>query len=183
MYRVRTVFTGATGSPWVNTLYFDEPAGTAQAAANAAAVFWQAVDSVMHTSIAWSTEADVVQVNEQTGLATGVISTEQSSGAGATGTDMLPPATQALVRLLTGVFNDGRQVRGRIFIPGLTEAANTSGGNVEGTTALTIRTAAEALIEDTGSELLVWSRSAGNSFNVTGVSLWSQFAVLRSRRD
>lgn len=183
MYRVRTVFTGPTGSPWVNTLFFDEPAGTAQGAANAAAIFWQAVDAVMHTSVSWSTEGDVVLVNEDTGLATGVVSTETSSGAGSTGTDLLPPATQGLIRLLTGVFNDGRQIRGRIFVPGLTETANTAGGIMDGTTATTIRTAAEALVDDANSALLVWSRSGLQAHPVTGASLWSQFAILRSRRD
>lgn len=183
MYRIRTTFSGATGSPWVNTLFFSETGGSAQQAANAAAIFWQAVDAEMHTSITWSNETDVLIVNEDTGAATGVVQVEDSSGAGSNGVDLLPPATQALVRLRTGVFNDGREIRGRIFIPGLTEGANTAGGSVNGATATVIGDAAAALVADANSELLVWSRSALQAHGVVAASVWNQFAILRSRRD
>ena len=183
MYRVRTVFTGITGAPWVNTLYFDEAGGSAQQAANAAGAFWGAVDLFMSTTISWSTESDVVTVNDNTGAATGVISTTPITGVGGSATEMLPRTSQALVRLLTGVFNDGRQIRGRIFLPGFTESSNAIGGIVAGATGASLQIAADALVSDANSALLVWSRAGGLSFPVVATSIWLQWAVLRSRRD
>lgn len=183
MYRVRTVFTGPAGAPWLNTLYFDEAGGSAQQAATAAGAFWGAVDAHINTAVSWSTEADVVTVNADTGAATGVISTIPITGAGAVASDILPRSSQGLIRLLTGVFNDGRQIRGRIFVPGLTETANGVGGIVAGATGLALGTAASDLVADASSTLLVWSRSALQDHPVVATSVWSQFAVLRSRRD
>jgi len=183
VFRVRTIFTGPAGAPWLNTLYFDEAGGSAQQAATAAGTYWGAVDALMSTAVSWSTEADVVQVNADTGAATGVVSTTPVTGAGADGFEMLPRASQVLVRLLTGVYNDGRQIRGRIFVPGLTRSSLTTGGIVNGASGVTIGNAAAALVADANSALLVWSRSALQDHPVVATSVWAQFASLRSRRD
>lgn len=183
MYRVRTIFTGPSGAPWVNTLFFAESGGTAQDAANAVGDFWSNIDAIQSNAISWTTEADVVLVNEDTGLATGVTATTPVSGAGGASDEMLPVASQALIRLLTGVFNDGRQIRGRIFVPGLTETSNTTGGILSGTAGVGLSDAVTNLIGDADSELVVWSRSGLQAHPAIAGTVWNQFAVLRSRRD
>lgn len=182
MYRVRTVFTGVQGSPWVNTAYFTDTAGTAQQAATAVGQFWQAVDSLMEVSVSWSTQADVETVDAVSGQVTDVETTTPLTGGGVAATTGLPVATQGLVRWRTGDYFNGRELRGRWFIPGLATGANTDGAP-SSTMISTVNTAAAALIADANSILVMWSRKNGTTRAVESGSCWSQFAVLRSRRD
>ena len=186
MLRVRTVFTGVTGSPWLNTLNFGSPTQTgsqmeADAAVVATGAFWGAVDALMGTQVAWSTLPDVLFLGDD-GVASQAYATTPQSGVGATVSTLLPISTQAVVRLLTGLFIGGRQLRGRIFVPGLTEAAN-GGGVPEAATLSTITTAANTLNAATAPPLGVWSRVNATVEPVSAVSVWSQWGVLRSRRD
>lgn len=183
MMRVRTVFSGPQGTPWVNTLYF---AGDTQTIADAAVAdvgaFWGAVDALMNTGVTWATESEVEVVDEVTGNVTAVLVTTPQTGAGATVTELLPRIAQAVVRMRTGTFIGGREVRGRIFVPGLTELANTT-GQVTAATLTTIQTAAQALMDSVNQQWVVWSRTHGVARLISSVSVWSQFSYLGSRRD
>lgn len=186
MLRVRTTITGVTGSPWLSTSYFlgaaDAPTqGEATAASGKVGTFWGSVDNVMNDDIDWATEPDVAVV-EETGEQTGSFVTTPSVGSGLASDSILPFATQALVRLFTGAFIGGRQLRGRLFIPGLTEAGSTDGVLSPGTST-TILNAANALASPTAPRLAVWSRVNATAVAVGTASVWAQFAVLRSRRD
>lgn len=182
MYRVRTVFTGVTGSPWVSTAFFGEGSGTGQQAATAVGAFWSSVDSLMEVSVSWSTLADVEIVDASTGQVTGVVNTTPVTGGGVAATTGLPVATQALVRWRTGVYVGGREIRGRWFIPGLATTANTDGAP-SSTVLSTVNTAAATLLADANADLEVWSRKNGTAPVAVSGSCWNQFAVLRSRRD
>lgn len=187
MYRVRTVFDGMQGAPWLNTLYFDQGGGTAQQAVTAVGNFWGAVDALIDSEVNWRTEADVTDINPLTGQPTSVIQTTPVTGTGAAVGDALPVATQALVRWRTGFFSNGRERRGRTFVPALVEASGDN-GKLLAASQTTIQTAAAALIADVNSILVVWSRPDLPTLNggfsaVTASSVWEQFAVLRSRRD
>ena len=183
MYRVRTVFTGTPGAPYLSTMYFAQSAGTAQQAATAVGVFWGAVDAVLSNSMNWATEADVAIVNAADGAVTAAVATTTSLGTGSLPGAQLPRASQGLIRWLTGVYVAGRQVRGRTFVPGLTEDANTTDGILVPATAATIDAACATLIGSANADLEVWSRSLGQSNVATVGTTWAEFAVLRSRRD
>lgn len=182
MFRVRTVFSGVTGSPWVNTAFFIEGTSSAQDCVDAVGAFWGAVDALMDSSVTWTTLADVETVDAATGQVTAVASTTPVTGTGSGGASGIPIAAQALVRWRTGVYEGGREIRGRWFIPGLGTGSNTDG--VVTTASVTaIQTAAQALVNDPDTILCVWSRANNDSAAVTSASTWNQFAVLRSRRD
>ena len=186
MLRVRTTFTGSTGSPWLSTAYFlgsfpDPTQADADAAVAAVGAFWGAVDSRMNTAIQWTTDPSVA-VMDLDGQQTGAFGTTSQSGTGASASDLLPQATQALLRLRTNVFSAGREIRGRWFIPGLTEAEATA-GNVTAAAATVFNVAAAALIATAGAEWCVWSRTQTTAAAVVTANTWTQFAVLRSRRD
>lgn len=182
MYRVRTVLTGVQGSPYLSTMFFQEGAGTAEQAVAAVAAFWGAVDGVMHSDVTWDIEQDVEIVDDNTGQIQGVAATSGGTGVGTVTGDILPPATQGLVRWRTGVFVAGREIRGKTFIPALTETAAISGQMANGTQTI-LEDAANALVGAAGANLCVWSRKNGLSEDVVSGSVWNQFAVLRSRRD
>lgn len=186
MLRVRTVFTGVTGSPWMNTLNFGGPGQTgnqtdADAAVAATGAFWGAVDALINTAVSWATLPEVLFLGDD-GVAAASFATTPATGTGAGAAEIMPFATQALIRTLTGVFVGGRQLRGRIFIPGLTEASNQS-GSVIAATQTALQTAANTLNAVVTPPLAVWSKTHATVEPVSSATVWSQFAVLRSRRD
>lgn len=188
MYRVRVTFTGGSGVPWLATHYFREAGGTAQQAATAVGTFWGAVDAFINSGTDWTTEADVSLIDDATGQLTGVQSTTPVTGTGGSAVERLPQQDQILVRWRTGSTVNGRELRGRTFIPGVIEDTNDA-GDVLAATRATILTAAQALITDANSVLLTWHRPTspgaadGSEAIVTTASVWQRFAVLRSRRD
>lgn len=188
MFRVRTTFEGIQGSPWLNTLYFDDAAGTAQQAATAAGTFWGAVDALMDSECVWSTEAEVAVINPLNGDLLSVEATTPVTGAGSLVQEALPIATQGLVRWRTGVVTNGREVRGRTFIPALCDASNDN-GSVIAATVTAVNLACTNLLASASAELHIWHRpneltgAAGSSEPVITGTMWTNFAVLRSRRD
>lgn len=183
VWRIRTVFTGVTGSPWVSTAYMSAlGSGTVQQAVTAVGNFWGSADSLMEVSVSWTTLADVEALDPATGEVTGVSNTTPATGGGVAASTGLPVATQGLVRWRTGVYVNGREIRGRWFIPGLLTTANNDGAP-SSTMLSTLNTAASTLISDANSELVIWSRKNLQVEAVTSGTTWSQFAILRSRRD
>jgi hypothetical protein len=183
MYRVRVAWNGPAGAPFLSTHYFDLTGGTAQQAATAVGAFWGAVDALINNAYIWTTESDVATVNAATGQVTSATSTTPVIGSGASAATALPRASQALVRWTTGIYVGGRQIRGRTFIPGITESSNGTDGLFSPADVATVNAAGAALIADANSQLLVWSPTLGQANIVTGASTWGDFAVLRSRRD
>ena len=184
MLRVRTTFGGVTGSPWLSTFYFtgnDTQTG-ANNAVLATGAFWGAVDSHMGLSVTWSTEPEVAQLTAA-GVLQALYQTTAATGTGTGGGDMLPIATQGLVKWRTGVFAGGREIRGRTFIPGLLEAVCSPTGAPTSALLTTVNTAAATLIADVNSSLAVWSKKNLQADPAVTGSTWNQFAVLRSRRD
>lgn len=187
MLRVRTVFTGPPGTPWLSTMYFQ---GNTQADADNAVVdvtaFWNAVDAGITSSASWSTEPDVADLDIATGDLVQSFSTTPGVGSGASAGDMLPTASQALVRWVTPGVVAGRRVRGRTFVPGVTEAFAAAGRPIAAYLT-TLNTAAAALIASGTSNFSIWSRPVpgrvGTAHSATSGSGWSDFAVMRSRRD
>lgn len=196
LFKVITRFTGAQGSPWLNVLHFSaiNPL-LAQDAADAAATFWGACDALMDNSVSWVIDPTVVEFEDTTGTPVAFRTVTTGSGTGAVSDISLPYAAQGLVRTFTGDVVNGHQVRGRIFIPGITR--NNLGEGVLNTAAITaFDTAVGALISDADSIYSIWARPVdaehatenspervGSQHAVTSGSTASQFAVLRRRRD
>lgn len=190
MARVRTVFTGVAGTPWYSNLFFaNDGGGDVSDDAHAGVVaLWDGLKGSMATPITWVVESDVTQIDESNGQITGITPVANITGAATGSAEMLPAALQALVRIQTETFVNGRRLRGRVFVPGLTDAANDD-GRVLAATVAGLNTAFNTL-KVTSTRALpwcVWHRprngNAGSLALVSNVSTWTEFAVLRSRRD
>lgn len=183
MLRIRTIFSGVQGSPWVSTMFFGgtEDQTAANNANAAVGVFWNAVDTLMDTSVVWTTSSEVARIGLD-GAQTGLFAVTPVASQGQSVADALPWATQAVIKWRTGSFLGGRELRGRTFVPGLTEATASEGSPSVGTVN-TINAAAAALIADANSEFLVWSRRYAASSQASSGSTWTQWGVMRSRRD
>lgn len=182
MLRVRVGYSGIGGTPYLSTFFFDGSGQTAaDDAASAVATFQGALDAVQDTTLSWSMDSVVVQIDPESGQALGAYAVTPASGSGALGNESLPYVSQGLIQLRTGVFENGREVRGRLFVPGLTESANND-GTLASATATTIDSAAAALVADADSLWSVWSRTNGVVAQIAQVTVWNQFATLRTRR-
>jgi hypothetical protein len=182
LYRVRTAFSGVQGAPWLSTFYFDAAGGTAQQAATAAGVFWGAVDAGISTSVSWATEAEVATVDDATGQITAITTTTPVTGTGGDSNSALPWVVQGLVSWRTGTFVGGREIRGRTYIPGFTEAQSAA-GVPEAATRTFVNAAALALETSANAQLVTYSPTKNTSALVSSGSMQTYWAELRSRRD
>lgn len=183
MLRVRVTLGAMTIGPGLSTFYFD---GVDQAAADDAAgavtTFMTAIESAMVSYGTWSLETQVAQVDIGTGELEAVYNVAPASGLGDVGDTQLALATQGLLQLRTGSIINGRELRGRLFIPGPTEGHNDLGGRPTAAYIADVNAAAAGLVADSAG-WGVWGRASGSFVEITAATCWSQWAVLRSRRD
>nr|CRY97365.1 hypothetical protein [uncultured prokaryote] len=185
MFRVRTIFTGVAGSPYYNSLYFEGGVNPPPSdLVDAVGTFWEAACIKSLTAMVGQVQSEVQQLDVTTGDIVAVFNQPAYDFNGAGGGAGKPPATQGLLRLRTGSYVNGRQVAGRVFVPGLTDGA---GGP---TWDLTVRNAVEFAGEDLmaysdteDAKWSVYSPTHGLTRPITAVSAWNEFAVQRSRRD
>lgn len=180
MKRVRTVFTGVAGTPYYSNLYFADEMD-AQDAVDEVKAFWDICAEFMVNDCAFSVDGTVVTIDPTTGEITGSFAASGDTGQGTSTTEMLPRADQLLVQWPTGVYVEGRQARGRTFVPALADFNNDEG--VVATATLTTLTTNLTTWLAANPFFLIWSKKAGLSNVPNSVAVWNQFAILRSRRD
>lgn len=198
VYRVRSEWTGVAGAPWVSTQFFETTttgsAADAQAAATKVANFWSAFSIHIHGDGTLAIESTVDLLSEISGELVNSYSVTtaptQPAGAG----DKLPPVTQGLLRLETGVILDGRRIRGRIFIPAPLEADST-GGAPTAAYVTDLGTADDSLFAAPANPALaVWHRPVfdpvtgartrdGQAVVANAGAPQTTWSFLRSRRD
>lgn len=185
--RVRTSFAGTMpGLPYLGTFYFaslGDPITEAASAVTATGTFWNAVDAQFPDELSWSVQPDVAFINEVNGeLVQLVTVAAPPSGVGTQTDEFLPTANQALLTWNTGQVVGGRLLKGKTFVPGITEA-QVSNGALMSFYRTVVNNAAAALIADVSTSLMVWSRKNGTSRAATAGTTATKVAVLRSRRD
>jgi len=185
MIRLTTTITGYPSGAFFSTLYFDgETQGEADAANAALDGFWNDMGAVISSALDFSVSPEVELVDVATGNITGIFLTAGASGPFGTAGEVLPLAAQGLLRWRTGQFEAGREVRGRLFIPGPVEGQQTDGVPTAAYVSAVNTRAADLITAGAGAGgLVVYSvRHRVRADVVTG-SCWDQWAVLRSRRD
>lgn len=166
-----------------STHYFNATGGTAAQAATAVATFWGAVDAYICNTARWDLDTEVQEIDSATGLIT---ATTYVTAAGASGTDasaQLPPTVQGLIQWRTGAVVSGRTLRGRTYVPAAPEGQSDATGIPSTGYQTALDTAAEALMNDANSDLVVYSTTHRTAGVVNAVTVWNKWASLRSRRD
>lgn len=183
MYRVRAVWTGVAGSPYYSNFYFTEEGGTAAQARLAVATFLSSIRSVVADNVTYVVENEVPVIDEATGDVIRVdFDAVVHSAAGQSTATMLPLSNQMLLRLRTGVFIGGREIRGRFFIPGQV-VTSANDGTVLLATATAVQGFAATLIGSANAQWVVYAKTKGTYAVINAANVWNQFAVLTSRRD
>lgn len=205
MQRVTTTIAGNTVvGGGVNEMYFSSAGAALPAdAIDCVHDFYDALKAIMHSSTVFTISGIVEEVDEITGDVTGVTSQTGSSVTGTSGTDPASGQLQGLIQWRTGGYHDGREVRGRTFLPGMLSGRSAAG--VPDATALTAMTAAAAAVTGHTATHVIWRRprlhrdqlgvpgqpgyraelAARDGLfeaTITGTP-WTKWAVLRSRRD
>lgn len=196
--RIRTIFTGVAGTPWYSNLYFLDDGSTSIATLAAGWVkdFWDDIAPFMLSSIRYTLEPLVPTYDEENGNLVRQTTVSALTATGTDSTTALPWATQGLIRLRTTGIVNNRAVHGRIFVPGAPEVQSDNGVPVTGYKS-GLQAAITTLITNSSSSLAVWARPypgdpdadppkaarPGSQHIVTASDVWSQWAVMRSRRD
>lgn len=197
LYRVTTTFAGpSVVGGAISRIYFLITGGTPQQAATAATTFWASARVAIDDSLTITVAPQVEQVDPVDGDLVAAVPVTGSSVAGQDDGAVLPYQIQSVLQLRTGVFSDGREIRGRIYLPG-PSASTFANGVYSGTRKTAVEAAGAALISDANSTLAIWQRPReansgknhdldqrdGSSEAVISATLWSKMASLRSRRD
>lgn len=193
MMRARVAITGPSGLPGVLTGYFtgSTPVTTAEATEAVARVraMLESIKSRLNNTVVFTYPSSVDVLEDTTGgLQGGLGITPPASTTGGSASPLVPPATQLLLQLHTGLIFHGRRVRGRINLPG----TNTTDISI-GAPSAALLTAAQTAVQLLGTTVVtpisncVWHRpnaaGAGAAVPVTSYSVGTKYAVLRSRRD
>lgn len=182
LLRVRTAITGGPGGSEVSTQYFNKAAATEQQAADAVHDFWDAMKGGVHTSYRFDVESLVYTIDSATGLATGTAGTTTTQVVGTNAGDPLPGNVNGVMRLHTGAFIDGRELVGKIWLPGPCEPESVA-GVPSGAYKTTADNAMASLFIGVPPDLVIFSRKHLTFHSVTSGSTWSQWGSLRSRRS
>lgn len=168
------------------SVMFVEPVTDMAATRAALAALYTGIEDRLDTGTTWTIATSGRVLDPTTGALTGEWSeptSQTGQGATTTGTNVAD-ATQALIRWNTGAVVNGRFLKGRTFIPGLSTSA-LSDGALSSATQTDFLTSLSTFLA-AGAGLGVWHRptsGAGGSFHlVTAASVWSELAVQRGRR-
>lgn len=182
VHRVRVALGGAVvAGGGLSTFYFVGASGDEALMVDAVGDFWDAIAPQITSNVTYATEPDVDELDTVTGTLLGSAAVTPRTGAGTSAEEALPWATQGLLRLRTGAVVGGRELRGRLFIPGLTEGKSL-GGKPTAAVITAINSAAATFAARGDVAWHVWSRTHGASADVVTATMWDNFAVLRSRR-
>lgn len=187
----RTVIGGAAVvGGGICTLHTLDPSSGTQANDFATAVknFWTEIAVGLTNDVTFQVQAGASRYAAATGELQQIFPT--TAGALITGgvnTATIPRAAQALMRWATDDIVNGRQIRGRTFIPGVPATQVTDTGLLASAGATQYAGEGTELITELGSALVVWHRpvagSGGSEHIVTSASVWDNLAMLTSRRD
>lgn len=187
MARVESVLTGVPGSPYYSRAYFDALAGTPDdmiaAWHNFVTVGGGGSSVSLPTGAVVTTGGTLEVVNPVSGEVEGVLlgSTSVTTGTGTQ--DLAPTATQILTHWRTGVYAGGREIRGKHFRPLVAKGDVNVDGGVTGGALVAYNALADTLIDDEDTVFAIYSPSRARWEPAVTGQVWSQFAVLRSRRD
>lgn len=180
---VRVHFSGGPSADWYSSMHIDRLlGGSAQTSADAVRAFWDAMKAAICNDIAIRIDPNVTVVNPTSGEPEGIETVTTTAVSGGDTTDPLPWQTQGLIYWNTGTWVNGRQVRGRTFVPGPCESSNTSTGLPESGYLSALAAGAAIFTGSSTCVPSVFSRAHSNMYPVVGATVQGQWALMRTRR-
>lgn len=184
LWRARTFFSGAVEGGGVNVSHWSKlpllgTAGVEERIHD----FWDSMKGLLSNTLTIMGDTSFDVIDSGTGEIVDAVSVTGWEVVGTNDAAILPRATQGMATVRTGVYIAGRQLRGRMNIPGLCNDSLQNGSfyapNREDTA-----TRWDAMV-GAGFDAVyqVYSTKHHQAENVSSSNVNSAFAVLRSRRD
>lgn len=181
--RIRSVWTGFTGAPGYTNFHIDVPG----VSPTAVTTFWSGVRPWLPNAVTVTPDNGGDLIDEVTGQIQNTWTGTGGSPITGMGGNSGPLPAGAVITWHTDDVAAGRRVRGRTFIVPLAAMAYEANGTLSATCMSEIKSAADALIANSGQEFGVWRRPrpgvAGSFHVVTRAEIKDKAAVLTSRRD
>lgn len=184
---IQAVWTGFTGAPGYSNFHFNDALSAAQANTAAAAVRKLFADmSPQLPTIAAIQVQSSANIHDTGGTLTGVVPVS-APGTAVVGSGGASYAGGVgfVVHWLTGVYLDGRQLRGKTFFVPSASSVFGSDGSISSTPLGQMQTAANAYVATAGVVPVVWHNPpgpTGTAYSMNGASVQDRTAVMRSRR-
>lgn len=179
--RIQVVYTGLPGLPGTSTWYGHEDGVSTHDQVAAVLAFYTSLATTLRSGLHITVPDTAEIVDSTNGQTTGLDDTgaggtvECSNNGGET-----TWGTQILCQLRTGFYTSGRELRGRIFIPGATQD-DTDSGFPSAALISAVQTPLDTLIGS--ANLAVYSTTHRTWASVSSGGVWSKYALMRSRRD
>lgn len=192
LYRVKTRWTGFTGSPGYTILHFSAPTEPtltrAQEVHGAVQTFMSGISSYLPSAARLTVETGVEIINETNGMLENVFTVTAGTAISGTVTGGFSSATGACINWNTTEVRNGRRVRGRSFIVPLAATMYDTDGTLTPTVLAGLQGRADTLVGG-GWDLQVFKRPTvkgatdGDAATVVSARIADKTAILRSRRD
>lgn len=191
LYRFRTLWTGFQGAPGYTNMFFaTDTVTTGEATSLAASIrtFWLGVANLIPSDITLQIQADVQLQDAATSKVNGSLTIAQPAAVTPLGSGAYSAPTGASMTWHTGIFFNGREIKGRTYLVPLIGTAYEADGTLTASAQSSMSDAGSALITATGIKFVVRSpasqaASGGAAAHIASVAVKDTAAVLRSRRD
>jgi hypothetical protein len=201
--KIATAWAGTSGGPGITQLYIQDvgadiiSGAQAQAAVNAVRVFWDALKTYMPDEVGLTVQPTIDMYDHGHGaLMNTVTAATAPLTVQGTSTAVYSMAAGLKVNLQTASINNGRRVRGGIYVVPAASSAMTNAGVVAGATRTAINAAGATMMStfaSSGFDLIVWGRPVKDSGGtvtrqgtvnlVTAIETNEKSCILRGRRD
>lgn len=184
LWRVRTEFTGPEGLPGLNVTHWrKEPLFGTTAVVARIEDFWTGMRGLLTTGLTIRVDPEIDVIDEATGQLVDVVSETTENITGLDTDPPLPWEVQGLASVTTGLFVNGRRLRGRMFIPGLCTDSLSGGKFFESNRGDTETRWTAFTSAGLDAVFCVYSTTHHVSEPQQNAIVRSDFASLRSRRD
>ena len=184
LVRMKWTWTGVAGVPYYSGLCLEAGSDDITPEANVTDAFLTGIGAYFVDDMAWNFPTSHPIFDVATGEATGIATSDAESGNGTATDEALPWATQIHVVFHTGEYVNGRELRGGLFLPGLSQTVNDNGVLHPGNVADLSGRLNDWLFDgdNLNHEAVVYSPTHRGYAAITSATVTNQFAVLRSRR-
>lgn len=182
--KVTTIWTGYPGTPWYSTHWFDVGDGSGSADYVAyVGDFWLGIADQISSTVTFSVQGAVEEIDVATGQVVGGATASDAVGVGTATGDILPPMSQGLLRLGTGYYANGRQLRGRLFIPAPVESESNGVPSSDYRAQIVQGGNSLQSSDEANGAWVVYSRRNHVAEYINAISAAPFWASLRTRRD
>lgn len=186
LYEIKTFWTAENSPGGESIMYFRDGTATVENLRFRLEEMYSACATRFDNQTTWTIAQSGNVVDEETGtLVDEWANAVDFSGAGSSSGQPVPNQAQLLIRWNPQAIVNGRRLKGRTYIPGLSSLTMDAGQVIAG--AVTdFQTAAQDFLDEVNGQFVVWHRptggTGGRAESAVTASVWNEFAVQRRRR-